>query len=280
MSTPSIDDLRNARGQFSMLAIDQRGSLRTMLAKGRAAETVDDDKLIAFKLEVARILSDAASAILVDRAFGEQAARASKCPVILAADALSSSTPGGAVDVAELDPDVTPDVAAEFGATALKQLVPWAPDTREAAIDLSGRFMALCRDAGLPGIVEGVIRPVDIASWSDADRDDALVTAAGDLGATGPDMYKGEVPSYGRGDLRSITATASRITELLDCPWVVLSSGVSAEEFPAAVVACRDGGASGFLAGRAIWADAIAADDPAHHLKTLSRERLKRMAEQ
>jgi len=263
-----------------MLAIDQRDSLRNMLAKGGEAQSVSDDQLVAFKLDVARELSGSASAILVDRDFGKEAALAARCPVILAADILGSSVPGGAVDVATLDPEVTPDVVAEFGASALKMLVPWTSETREGAIELSEQFMTLCRQIGLPGIVEGVFRPADLASYSDVDRNEAIVTAARDLATTRPDMYKAEVPSYGRGERGPITATASRISEVLSCPWVVLSSGVAADDFPGAVGACRDGGANGFLAGRAIWADAIGADDRLGFLHTVSATRLQRMAEE
>ena len=276
----SIDDLRDSRGSFSMVAIDQRGSLRTMLARGGDVESVRDDQLVAFKLEVARALSASASAILVDRAFGKEAALASECPVILAADTLASSVPGGAVDLADLDPNVTAEVAEEFGASALKMLVPWTPETRDTAVALSERFMTLCRQTGLPGIVEGVFRPADLPSYSDNERDEALVAAARDLASTRPDMYKAEVPSYGRGDRRSITAAAARISDVLDCPWVVLSSGVALDDFPAAVAACREGGASGFLAGRAIWADAIGAEDSTSLLQTVSTSRLRRMAAQ
>lgn len=278
MLATSIDDLRDSRGRFSMLAIDQRGSLRNMMANRAGGRPVNDDQLVAFKLAVARNLSGLASAILVDRALGLEAAHAAECPVILAADSLTSSVPGGPVDRAELDPHVTPEVATEFGASALKQLVPWTPETRDAAVRLSERFMALCHASGLPGIVEGVIRPTDIDSWSDADRDEAIVMAARDLSAAQPDMYKAEVPSYGRGDLETVAANAARITEVLDCPWVVLSSGVAVADFPAAVEACREGGASGFLAGRAIWADAVDAQDPTDFLKTVSAGRLQRMA--
>jgi sulfofructosephosphate aldolase len=75
-----------------------------------------------------------------------------------------------------------------------------------------------------------------------------------------------------------ITAVAARVTAVLDCPWVVLSSGVTADDFPAAVQACEAGGADGFLAGRAIWADAVSADDPAEFLRTVSAARLRTMA--
>jgi sulfofructosephosphate aldolase len=276
-TTAATDVLRDARGAFSMLAIDQRGSLREMLSAGRS-EAVDDADVIRFKTAVAQRLTPFASAVLVDREFGAEAAAAAACPVILAADVLSQSAPGKPVDRAELDEDVDAGVVAEFDAKALKMLVPWTPDTRAAAVELAGRFMELCRRLDLPGIVEGVIRPADIASWTDEDRNDAIAQAAADLGGTGPDLYKGEVPSYGRADHDTTVAAARRITDSLGCPWVVLSSGVAAADFPAAVAACREAGASGFLAGRAIWKDAITADDRDAFLRTTSVERLQRLS--
>ena len=257
-----------------MLAIDQRESLRQMLSGG-APTPVGDAALEAFKQLVVQVLASHASAVLIDHQFGRAAAAGSTRPVILAADLLSQSIPGGPVNVAELDDEVTPEFARAFGAAALKMLIPWAPDGRDAAVDLSARFMDLCRRAGLPGVVEGVVRPEDIASWDDRDRNDALIDAARDFATTKPDLYKAEVPSYGTGDPEVITRTAAAITTSVDCPWVVLSSGVTAERFPNAVRACVAGGAQGFLAGRALWADATTAPDARAFLEGESVRRLR-----
>lgn len=256
----SIDVLKDETGTFAMLAIDQRESLRTMIATGSERATAPDDELRDFKTETARVLTRFSSAVLLDRAYGLPAAAVAECAVILAADILHQE-PGGPVSGASLDAGVTPELVAEVGAKALKMLVPWTPESREAAVDLAKRFMDLCRASCVPGIVEGVVRPHDIAEWSDERRDDAIVQAAIDLAVVGPDLYKAEVPSYGRGDRSRIVSVSRRISEALDCEWVVLSSGVSAEDFPGAVAACIEGGASGFLAGRAVWADALKSDD-------------------
>lgn len=273
-----LDRLRDRYGRFSMVAIDQRESLRQMLS-ARGPQPTADAELVAFKLLVVETLAPYASAVLIDRQYGGPAAAVSARPVILAADLLSQSIPGGPVDSAVLDEEVTPEFAAAFGAAALKLLVPWQPDRSEEAVDLSARFMDLCHRAGLPGIVEGVFRPWDLSSWSDRDRDDALVQAAKDLAVTKPDLYKTEVPSYGKGDPEAITAVAREITANIDCPWVVLSSGVRADRFPTALHACLVGGAQGFLAGRAIWADATTAPEPAEFLRTESLRRLRSLSD-
>jgi sulfofructosephosphate aldolase len=58
----------------------------------------------------------------------------------------------------------------------------------------------------------------------------------------------------------------------------VLSSGVSIEDYPAAVEAACRGGASGFLAGRAVWRDALVAD-PEPVLRERAVPRLQRLAD-
>jgi sulfofructosephosphate aldolase len=61
----------------------------------------------------------------------------------------------------------------------------------------------------------------------------------------------------------------------LDCPWVVLSSGVEHNDFPAAVEAACRAGASGILAGRALWRGVVGANDATFLLRRHSAPRLQ-----
>jgi sulfofructosephosphate aldolase len=274
---PALRALADETGTFAMLAIDQRESLRTMMTDPVVGRAADDNGLVRFKTAAAELLTPLATAVLLDRRYGLPAVAVARCPVILAADELIQS-PGGPVTASRLDREVTPELVAEVGAAALKMLIAWTPETRHATVELAIEFMALCRAARVPGIVEGVVRPADIDEWDDSRRDEAIVQAAGELAAARPDLYKGEVPSYGRASPASMTRVSRQITAALDSPWVILSSGVAAADFPAAVTACRAGGASGFLAGRAVWSDAFTAPDVRHFLATESRARLSRLA--
>jgi sulfofructosephosphate aldolase len=184
------------------------------------------------------------------------------------------------VAASTLDPAITVDVVQALGAAALKLLVIWCgsdqPDRRG---DLVDRFLRLCDRAGVPGIVEGVVRPTSEAGWSTEDeRDDAIVAAAAEFGGHRPGLYKAEVPSFGR-DPVVVERRCAQVSAVLPCPWVVLSTGVAATDFPAAVAAACRGGASGFLAGRAIWADAAAAVDPVPELRNSAVARLRRLNE-
>jgi len=86
------------------------------------------------------------------------------------------------------------------------------------------------------------------------------------------------VPTLGRSDDEAIRRAAETITDAIDCPWVVLSNGTPPERFDAAMLAACRGGASGFLAGRAIWTASLVAPDPATHLETVAAPRLGALA--
>jgi hypothetical protein len=115
----------------------------------------------------------------------------------------------------------------------------------------------------------GVVRPRPGRSWDGSQaRDDAIDAAVEELSRCRPDIYKCEVPGAGDLPAMSLRVRARRITALLDCPWVVLSSGVRPDAFADAVDVACEAGASGFLAGRAIWANAFTDTDPTAYLAT------------
>lgn len=278
-----LGDIARPSGTFAMVAMDQRESLRAMFAEAMPGD-IPLERRVAFKVAVARILSPHASALLVDQREGLDPILAAgaldpACGLIIAADELVQPM-GAAVDDTRLDESVDLNAAAERGAVAAKLLVIWKPDRpADVRADLVARFLERSRAAGLPGIVEGVVRPpagVDETAWTE--REDALLEATAELGAHRPDLYKAQVPLNGRGEPDDVVARCRRMTELLPCPWVVLSSGVAIDDFPGAVEAACRGGASGFLAGRAVWRDAIG-PDPEPALRERSVPRLQRLAE-
>ena len=279
----ALTRLARPSGAFAMVAMDQRESLRAMFAEN-LPEPIELERRVAFKVAVARELSPHASALLVDRHEGldpilEAGALDPGCGLIIAADDLVQPI-GGAVDDTGLDRGVDLDAARERGAVAAKLLVIWKPDrSPESRAALVDEFLRGARGAGLAGIVEGVVRPpegVDEKDWSE--REDALFAATRELGALRPDIYKAQVPFGGRAPMNDITERCRRMTDVLPCPWVVLSAGVALEDFATSVEAACRGGASGFLAGRAVWRDALTAD-PEPVLRERSVPRLQRLGE-
>jgi len=185
---------------------------------------------------------------------------------MLAVDSLVQA-PGGPVEDTGLVEDVLP------GAVGLKLLVIWRDDERRAErVDLARRFVELAARHERLAVLEPVVRVPE------AEREEAIVEAARELGALRPSLYKCQVPLAGRGDPAEITRWAREIDAALPVPWVVLSQGVEPADFPRAVEAACRGGASGMLAGRAIWTAAVADDDPSESLRTISAPRLRELA--
>ena len=278
----ALTNLARPSGALAMVAVDQREALRGMFAAHQSTP-VPDSRLTQFKVDVARELSPFASALLVDQEFGidaiiDQKALASTCGLIAAADLLVGPAGGAATDTA-VDPDVDPIRMRDIGSVGLKFLVLWRNDeSPESRLKLVDEFNQLCEKSGLPSIIEVIVKPPTDTSRS-FDREEELVIAAKEAAHWKADLYKAEVPFHGEGDLLAITRNAQRITEAVGTPWVVLSNGVKAPFFADAVKACAQGGASGFLAGRAVWADIVGSADIPTALREVSIPRLEKLAE-
>jgi len=277
-----LTKLARTSGALAMVAVDQREALRGMFAAHQSTP-VPDSQLTQFKVDVARELSPYASALLVDQEFGidaiiDQKALKNSCGLIAAADLLVGP-PGGAATDTAIDPDVDPIRMRDIGSVGLKFLVLWrndeSPDMRAQLVE---EFNKLCRVSGLPSIIEIIVKP-PADSTKSFNREEELIVAAKEAAAWKPDLYKAEVPFHGEGDLSAITKNAERISEAIGSPWVVLSNGVKQPFFNEAVKACAMGGASGFLAGRAVWADIVGASDIPQALREVSIPRLEQLAE-
>ena len=263
----TLDALARDSGTFLMVAMDQRESLRTMLRERGRPD--DDVHVRRFKLAVASVLGPHASGFLIDADHVDAVEPFVAGGLILAVDVLDQE-PGSAVEETSLDehPDRTPSVVA------LKLLVIWRDDDRRAdRVQMAKRFVELAERHAVLSVLEPVVRVPDER------REEAIVEAAAELGAVAPSLYKCEVPLHGRGDADKITRRCRDIDAAVATPWVVLSQGVEPADFPAAVEAACRGGASGILAGRAVWTAVLGAEDPTELLRRHSVPRLRELAE-
>ena len=275
----TLDAIARPSGALAMVAMDQRESLRHMFDLAGAGRPADD-VLVRFKLDVADALGPLASGFLIDRHYGFAAVRdalPASTGLILAADALEQ-VDGGPVEETALDDAVLTQTDLS-GVAALKLLVIWRRDAkREARVRLVERFIAECRARGVLSVLEPVVRAtpaeLDARSW---DMDAAIREAARELSPLGPSLYKVQVPLAGTGDEREQRTASERLNAAITGPWVVLSQGVDRPAFePAVLAACR-AGASGFLAGRALWSDVVGRPDVPSALRELSVPRLERL---
>jgi sulfofructosephosphate aldolase len=263
--TPSLDALARPAGTFAMVAMDQRESLRTMFREhGLDAR---DERFARFKRSVARELGPIASGFLIEPDQLATVAEFVPHGLILAVDGLVQDV-GGPVEETRLEAPAVLDPRV----VALKLLVIWRDDERRAErVELARSFVELAARQEVLSVLEPVVRVPE------AEREDAIVEAARELGALRPSLYKCQVPLAGRGDPAEITRHARRIDAALPVPWVVLSQGVEPEAFPGAVEAACRGGASGCLAGRALWTVAVADDDPTASIRAVSVPRLQEL---
>lgn len=269
------DALARDKGGFAMVALDQRGSMEALFRDADLAP--DRDAVDDFRSAAAAVLIPDASAILLERGFLSRrhavGAWTAHCGLIVAADELVQPV-GRPVESSRLD-RAGADVAATLGAPALKLLVVWqAGRPNPGQLALVQSFIELAHQRSMLAIVEGIVRG-DREARPPTAAD--LVEAAGRLSA-GADIYKAQVPIHGGDSPSQVEALSGELSGVIDCPWVVLSAGVAAGRFPEFVAAACRGGASGFLAGRAIWGASITAPDQGAHLLAHAAPRLRELA--
>ncbi|MBL5967635.1 sulfofructosephosphate aldolase [Lelliottia amnigena] len=282
MTTYTLKDITRPSGGFSMLAVDQREAMRLMFAAAGVPAPVTDRHLTDFKVNAAKILSPYASAILVDQQFCyhqivEQNAIAKSCAMIVAADEFIPGN-GIPVDSVVIDNGVDAQAVKRDGGKALKLLVLWRSDEDPAQrLEMVRNFNQLCHANGLLSIIEPVVRPPRRGDVFD--REQAIIEAAKELGDSGADLYKVEMPLYGKGTQQALLNASQKLNEQINMPWVILSSGVDEKLFPRAVSVAMQAGASGFLAGRAVWSSVVGLPDTELMLRDISVPKLQRLGE-
>jgi tagatose-1,6-bisphosphate aldolase len=259
-SSNSLQDIAGLDGTFAVVAIDQRNTLKRMYAAAGRPD-VTDDELISFKADVLGCM-DNASAVLIDPSYGVPAlSRLGGRPptgVLIAAEPSDRGTFGDEPRVTR-DPVQNAAWVRAGGGHALKYLVqiradrpavPGEPDLAAEGLDVVREVIADCRAAGVPSVIENLIYTLPGEQLDPHRRAEAIIEAAVALDQLGPDLLKLEYP----GSPQACRRLAASITT----PWAVLSAGVDFDEFADVLrISCDDGGASGFIAGRAVWKDAV-----------------------
>jgi tagatose 1,6-diphosphate aldolase len=150
-----------------------------------------------------------------------------------------------------------------MGASAVKFMVYYNPQSEELADELDQLVIDTvkeCHRWDLPVFLEPMSYSNDPTVSKDspeyaAERPEIVIETARRLSQTGADVLKMEFPldmKYNK-DHAEWREKCQALSEASTVPWVLLSAGVDFEEFvPQVEIACESG-ASGFLAGRAIW---------------------------
>ncbi|VEA22591.1 aldolase [Salmonella enterica subsp. enterica] len=107
----------------------------------------------------------------------------------------------------------------------------WRSDEdAQQRLDMVKEFNELCHSNGLLSIIEPVVRPPRCGDKFD--REQAIIDAAKELGDSGADLYKVEMPLYGKGARSDLLTASQRLNGHINMPWVILSSGVGRKTVP------------------------------------------------
>lgn len=276
-----LKSLARPSGGFAMLAVDQREALRDMMVRATGGE-ISDQQMTDFKVKTTEVLTPYASAVLIDKEFGwdsvvEKGVVSPRCGLISAADHFIAGE-GEFVRESVLDTSLDITQLKEQGAEALKLLILWREDRDpQERISQAREFIKLCQENNVISIIE----PVSRGRWDlqPSDTEAGVLEAAKELGGLGADIYKAEVPFKGAASDSEVYEASQKLTDAIDGKWVVLSSGVDEERFPETVgIACR-AGASGFLAGRGVWASVVGSGSLEKDLRDISIPRLKKLGQ-
>lgn len=277
----------NEAGTFSIVAFDQRDSYRKMLP----SET-SYSEAVKIKRAVVEALSPYASAFLLDPEYGlEPALYLHRNSGLILAVEKSGYSGDATYRRTELYEHWNVAKIKLAGAQAVKLLVyyhPQAGQLTEEIEALSADIAKQCRDHDLCYFLEPLIYSLDTrlpkASPEFArQRPELLCETATRLAATGPDVLKLEFPvdvTFDPDRLRWRDACAA-LSEASPVPWVLLSAGVEFELFEQQLEIACAAGASGFLAGRAIWREGVSMNPESRQafLTKTAIPRLKRLTE-
>ena len=283
-----LQQATNARGTFTVLAMDHRGPLRRKLAAALPPNEVDG-ALADLKEDIVRELAPCSSAVLLDPEIGVARclAKSALPPHIGLLVALDTGSTG---DPATLKTGLVPDwgvaPTVRIGAAGAKLLVYYHPDAPEAPqVEALVRTIArACAEAGLPFYLEPLAydyrRPG--TSLPSPERRRVVIESARRLVPLGVDVLKAEFPVNitEEPDERVWREACVELSAVCDVPWVLLSAGVPYEDFLRQTRIAGEAGAAGVIAGRALWDDAVTADASARRsfLATVALDRMRRLA--
>ncbi len=253
--------ISNEIGQFQMLALDQRNSVEKMVKDVKGS--VDPEDLVRIKRSILKNLSDKVTAVLIDGEYGfpQNLKYVPKNSGII----LSAEKSGYFTDPSHLNDrlsslycDGVAELAKDAGLDAVKLLVYWSENSSEST---KLHQMKLVEELGKECEKEDILYILEILTYNvSGTRTDAILKALEIFSEEryGVDLFKVE-PIVTDANFNLRPADIYKSTK--GKPWVVLSEGMDAEKFSEILdLNCRLG-ASGFLAGRAIWKRVVSGVD-------------------
>jgi tagatose 1,6-diphosphate aldolase len=272
--------MADAQGRFKMTAVDQRPPIKNPIKAKRGTAEAPWEDVAGFKEMLIEELQGESSAMLLDPHFayprGVTKLLASRGLIVTLEDSIFRETSAGRLS-SEID-DWSVEKIKRIGGDAVKVLAWYRPDADPAICraqqDFTQRIGDACRRYDIPFVFELLVYP--LASDTEQTRDyvemktkhPELVLESVRAFADpkfGVDLFKlesplaaADVPGVGAPGWESAQRWFDAIGAAAGRPWVMLSAGAGMDEFRRILTHAYRAGASGYLAGRAIWSKAFA----------------------
>ncbi|EAR51803.1 tagatose-1,6-bisphosphate aldolase [Oceanicola granulosus HTCC2516] len=270
-------------GLMMVVAADQRGGMRKVLADTPEAQAaIDEPTLGVVKSAIVRHLANKASCILLDPvcavpAVVDDGTLARDTGLLVGLDASGWDTDAQGYRISKLVPGITARRVRELGGTGAKLMVYLRPDTPEA----NDTNIAIIRDCIADFAAEDLLLVVEILTYQlEGESDDAYRAAFPGLIVESARISVDHGAKVLKLPYPGTAEACAEITAICgDIPWAVLSAGVDHETFIGQVETAMDNGASGVIAGRALWKDCISLDAEvrADRLERIASDRLRQI---
>lgn len=279
--------MADAAGHFTMVALDQRPPIANLVAarRGIAPGEVSFSDMVVVKRLLVDVLGHSASAMLMDPNYAFPAALA-RLPartglVVTLEDHRFRDTVDGRLSHSIRDWSV--EKIKRAGGDGVKVLAWYRPDASAAVRAHQQDYVRTigeeCRRWDIPFVLELLVYPFPKSASHTADYVEApeklpplVLDSVAEFARPeyGVDLFKLESPLPGATlpppDGSAAHHTAQRwfddmgaLCAQAGIPWVMLSAGVTPAQFLRVMAYAYAAGANGFLAGRAIWWDALQA---------------------
>ena len=268
--------MSDGNGIFKMTAVDQRPPIKGPIAVHLGVEQAPWDEVARFKRLLVETLQAQSTAMLLDPHYAVPHAigtlPASKGLIVTLEDSEFTETPGGRIS-ANID-NWSVEKIKRMGGDAVKVLAWYRPDATDdvtrAQKDYVRRIGEECARFDIPFLLELLVYPLPKDAHQTQDYVEMKGKKADDVLASveefakpeyGVDVFKLESPvnASDADGSANVQAVFDEMGRLAGRPWVMLSAGAGKTEFRAVLEHAFAAGASGFLAGRAIWLDAFQA---------------------
>lgn len=271
--------MADANGLFKMTAVDQRPPIKAAIAAYHGTEVAPYEDVAGFKRLLIETLQDKSTALLLDPHFAVPAGISALSPtkglIVTLEDSLFEDTGRGRRS-APID-DWSVGKIKRMGGDAVKVLAWYRPDAdpqiNRHQQDFTKRIGEACAKYDIPFLFELLVYPLDTDAHQTSDyiemqgkRADDVLKSVEEFAKPdyGVDVFKlespvgaADVPGVGEDGAEAVQAIFDEMGRLAGRPWVMLSAGASKPAFRKILTHAYKAGASGYLAGRAIWLDAF-----------------------